>query len=189
MKITTSIFILFLSINLFGQNVFTPELLFNLKRLNSAKISPDGSKFLLEIRSYSISENKGNTDLFIYDIKKGKSVQITDTKFSEMESCWGTNNVIWFLSTEKNGVQLWKMDSKGENKKQVSNLTDLDIEGFKLSPDEKKILFIAATKMGTTAKDKHPDLPLANARIENDLMYRHWNTWSDDSKKIISNAS
>jgi dipeptidyl aminopeptidase/acylaminoacyl peptidase len=185
MKLITSFLFVLLSLNVFGQQVLTPELLFNLKRLNSAKISPDGSKFLLEIRSYSIDKNNGNTDLFVYDIKKGKSVQITNTQFSEMESSWGLNNSIWFLSSETKSIQLWKMDSKGENKKQISNFTDLGIEGYKLSPDEKKIVFIAATKMGTTTKDKHPDLPLANARIETDLMYRHWNAWSDENKKHL----
>ncbi|MES2588921.1 MAG: S9 family peptidase [Bacteroidota bacterium] len=171
--------------NLISQNVLSPELLFKLKRLSGGKISPDGKKVLLEIRTFSLEENKGNTDLFVYDIKKGKSIQITNTAFSEMEAQWGKGNMIWFMSTENQGVQLWKMDEEGNNKSQVSAITEMDLEGFKFSTDETKIVFVAAVKMKQTLKDKHPDLPLANARLEDDLMYRHWNYWQDETKKHL----
>lgn len=168
-----------------AQQVMTPELLWNLKRLSGGKVSPDGKKVLYEIRTFNIEQNKGNTDLFVYDLKKGSGSQITNTAFSEMEACWGKNNKIWFMSTENQGVQLWNMDESGQNKKQISAITEMDLEGFKLSPDESRIVFIAAVKIGTTLKDKHPDLPLANARLEGDLMYRHWNYWNDDTKKHL----
>lgn len=168
-----------------AQQVLSPEILWQLKRLSGGKVSPDGKKVLYEIRQFSIEKNNGNTDLYIYDLKKNSSTQITSTPFSEMEATWGMNNTIWFLSNEKNGVQLWRMDENGASKTQVSNITEIEIEGFKFSTDEQKIIFIAATKMGTSLKDKHPDLPLANARLESDLMYRHWNTWNDENKKHL----
>ncbi len=173
------------SLNCFSQNVLSPELLFKVKRLSGGKVSPDGKLVLLEIRTFSIEENKGNTDLFVYDLKRGKSTQITNTAFSEMEAQWGIGNSIWFMSTENQGVQLWKMNTEGKNKTQVSAITEMDLEGFKFSPDETKLVFIAAVKMKSTLKDKHPDLPLANARLEDDLMYRHWNYWQDDTKKHL----
>lgn len=171
--------------SLISQQVMTPETLWKLKRLSGGKVSPDGKKVLYEIRSFSIEENKGNTDLFVYDLKKGTETQVTTTAFSEMEAQWGKDNKIWFLSSESSSVQLWKMDENGTNKKQVSAITEMDLEGFKLSPDEAKIVFVAAVKIGSTLKDKHPDLPLANARLEGDLMYRHWNAWSDDTRKHL----
>lgn len=42
-----------------------------------------------------------------------------------------------------------------------------------------KLLFTADVKLDSTVNDIYPDLPLANARIETDLMYRHWDHWSD----------
>ncbi|MCE3295015.1 MAG: hypothetical protein K0R65_729 [Crocinitomicaceae bacterium] len=171
--------------SLFCQQVMTPETLWKLKRLTGGKVSPDGRKVLYEIRTFSIEENKGNTDLFVYDLKKGTETQVTNTPFSEMDAQWGNGNKIWFLSTENKSVQLWKMDETGANKSQVSNITEIELEGFKLSPDENKIVFVAATKIGTTIKDKHPDLPLANARLEGDLMYRHWNAWSDEMRRHL----
>lgn len=169
----------------FSQQVLSPETLWKLKRLSGGKVSPDGKKVLYEIRTFSIEENKGNTDVFVYDLKKGTEFQVTNTPFSEMEVSWGKDNKIYFLSTEKDGVQLWRMDENGQNKKQISTITEMDLEGYKFSDDESKIIFIATVKLGTTLKDKHPDLPLANARLEGDLMYRHWNAWNDETKKHL----
>ncbi len=169
----------------FSQNTLTPELLWKLKRLSGGKVSPDGKKILFEIRDFNMAANTGNTDLFVYDIAANKYSQITETKFSEMEATWGKNNMIWFLSTEKEGVQLWRMNQDGKDKKQMSPTGLPEIEGFKLSPDETKIVFISATPVKETLKQKYPDLPMANAREEDDLMYRHWNQWSDENKRHL----
>jgi Tol biopolymer transport system component len=85
--------------SLISQQVMTPETLWKLKRLSGGKVSPDGKKVLYEIRSFSIEENKGNTDLFVYDLKKGTETQVTTTAFSEMEAQWGKDNKIWVLSS------------------------------------------------------------------------------------------
>ncbi|MCK5168927.1 MAG: PD40 domain-containing protein, partial [Bacteroidales bacterium] len=47
------------------------------------------------------------------------------------------------------------------------------------SPDQTKIVFIKDVKLDKSAVDMHPDLPKAEARIETDLMYRHWDKWHD----------
>jgi dipeptidyl aminopeptidase/acylaminoacyl peptidase len=43
----------------------------------------------------------------------------------------------------------------------------------------KHIAYSKSVKLDDTPNDIYPDLPKANARIENDLMYRHWDSWSD----------
>ncbi len=168
-----------------AQNTLTHELLWKLKRLSGGKVSPDGKKILFELREFNVTTNSGNTDLFVFDIASNQYSQITETKFSEMEAVWGKNNMIWFLSNEKDGVQIWRMNQTGGDKKQISYIGLPEIEGFKLSPDETKIVLIGAIKTKETLKEKHPDLPMANARLEDDLMYRHWNQWSDENKKHL----
>lgn len=168
----------------YSQNTLTPESLLNFKRLSGGKIAPDGKKILFELRTMDMVTNSGNTDLYLLDIASGKYEPIAKTAFSEMDACWGENNTIWYLSTEKDGVQLWKMNQDGSNKKQMT--TNLgDIEGFKLAPDESKVILIRSVQVKETLKQKYKDLPMANARVEDDLMYRHWNQWSDETKKHL----
>lgn len=186
-KNTLYLALAFLSFSLqaISQNTLTPELLFKIKRLSGGKVSPDGKKVLFEIREFNTAANTGNTDLFVYDLASNTYSQITQTKFSEMEATWGKNNAIWFLSTETDGVQLWKMSQDGKDKKRITSNGLPEIEGFRLSPDETKVVFISALKTKQTLKEKYPDLPMANARVEDDLMYRHWNQWSDENKRHL----
>ena len=168
-----------------AQKTLTPELLWKLKRLSGGKVSPDGKKILFELREFNVATNSGNTDLYVLDLLTKQYAQITDTKFSEMEAVWGKNNMIWFLSSEKDGTQVWRINQSGGEKKQISAIGLPEIEGFKLAPDETKIVFISAIQTKETLKQKHPDLPMANARLETDLMYRHWNQWADENKKHL----
>ena len=63
-----------------------------------------------------------------------------------------------------------------------------DFEIFNISPAGNKIYFTKRVKLDQTANEKH-NLPKAKVRIINDLMYRHWNQWSDYSYSHIFIAS
>ena len=54
-----------------------------------------------------------------------------------------------------------------------------DIEGFLLSPQGDKIILIAQVKTIPSTADKHPDLPLASGRVVDDLVYKHWDEWTE----------
>lgn len=182
--VTTVILSLFTS-SLCAQDVLTPELLWKLKRIGSAKIAPDGTKALYDMRVFDMEKNSGNTDLFIYDFSTGKSTQITQTPFSEMDAVWDQSNRIWFMTTETGKVQLYRMNATGTDKKQISYFESKEIEGFTLSPMANSVVVIAPVKVKKTLVEEYPDLKLANARVEDDLMYRHWNAWSDENKKHL----
>lgn len=169
----------------FSQSTLTPELLWKLKRLNGGKVSPDGKKILFELREFDVAANKGNTDLFVFDIASNTYQQITQTATSEMEATWGKGNKIWFLQAANDGIHLFNMNADGSSIAQATPTGLPEIEGFKLSPDETKIVFISAIKVKETLREKHPDLPMANARLEDDLMYRHWNQWADENKRHL----
>lgn len=185
MKTFFSLAFLIVAFQTFSQNTLTPEMLWKIKRVSGGSISPDGRYVLFDVRSYDLPTNKGNNDLYIYDVKRDKIKQITATPFSEMEAQWGKSNTIWFLSAETDGLQVWKMNEKGEDKMKMSSFTDVELEGFKISPDEKTIVTIEAVKINSTLVDKYPDLPKANARVEEDLMYRHWDHYDDYKKRHL----
>ena len=180
--------ILLLSLSFFGSaqlGKLTPEILWGMKRISGGTLSPDGKYLLYSQRIFDVAKNKGNTDLFIIKLEDNSTIQITNTAFSEFDAQWGSDNNIWFLSAENNGVQVWKLNADGTVKNQVSNFQDKEIEGFKLSPDVKKILTIESVPYKQTVNQIYTDLPLANARIEDDLMYRHWDHFDDYKKRHL----
>jgi dipeptidyl aminopeptidase/acylaminoacyl peptidase len=180
MKILLLLGIGLFSLPFLAQEIFSPEKLWKLNRIAGGELSPNNKSVLYSSTSYKMSENKGNTDLYLFDLAQKTSLQLTSTSFSEFEAKWLNNGEIIFLSAESGSVQLWKINLDGE-KKQVSNL-DNDVEGYVLSPKNDKIVLLQSVKTQQTLNDIYPDLPKANARIENDLMYRHWNQWDDEFK-------
>ena len=181
------VFLLFstLSFLTMAQNVLTPELMWQLKRVSGGSISSDGRYVLFDMKEYEMATNKGNNEIFVYDIKRDKVRKLTTTPFSEMEAQWGKDNAIWYMSKETDGLQIWKMNLEGEEKMKMSSFVDVELEGFKISPDEKTIITIEAVKTRKTLQEKYSDLPLSNARIEEDLMYKHWDHYDDFKKRHL----
>lgn len=161
---------------------YTPELLWQLGRVSGITLSPDEKTLLFGITYYDVSNNKGNRDLYTIDILGNNLQQITNTEISEYEAIWRPDGKkIAYLSPDNNGdMQIFESDPNGNNRIQISNVVG-GIEGFKYANDMSKILYTHLVKLDSTIVDRYPDLPKANALIADDLMYRHWNDWTNYS--------
>ncbi len=162
-----------------AQNRLTPETLWHLGRVGDIQLSPDQKKVLFGVTTYDIESNKGNRDLYLLDIKSKSIEQLTDLRSSDYNGRWRPDGKkIGFLSEYLGGMQIWEMNPDGSEKTRITDFPG-GINGFDYAPDMRKIVFIADVKMDKTANEIHADLPKANARIIDDLMYRHWNQWDD----------
>ncbi|RME12103.1 MAG: S9 family peptidase [Bacteroidetes bacterium] len=183
----TTLFCLFLASQLaIGQRpesaTYTPELLWSLGRVSLYDVSPNGTQVLYGVTNYHIGENRGYRDLYTIRTdgsNAGQAKQLTNTDGNEYEARFRPDGKkIGYLLSGK----FWEMNPDGSGARQVS---DLDMGGFLYSPDGKKLLFIRDVQYDKTTLDIHPDLPKANARIIDDLMYRHWDTWEDGAYSNI----
>lgn len=157
----------------------TPEVLWSFGRLSEVALSPDGSTVVYGVTYTNISENKSYTDLYTVPAIGGEVKQITNTKFNEAQPGWRPDGQkISFLSSESGSMQLWEMNIDGSARKQITDVEG-GISGYLYSPDMKQLAYIKAVKLDKSVNDLYPDLPMANARIEEDLMYRHWDSWHD----------
>ena len=155
----------------------TPELLEAFGRVSEPKISPDKKQILYTVEFVSCKADKGNKELWIMNIDGSNQRKLTNTAEPELNAEWiNGGKEIAFLSVADKQLQLFVMNSDGSNRRQISNV-DKGINGFVLSPDEKKILFIGNVKYGKTVEDNYPNLDKAKAFIVEDLMYKHWDEW------------
>ena len=178
-KILVFLTIFFISVQIYSQHKLTPEMLWKFGRVSDAKLSPDGKTILYGVTYYNLTENKGKRDLYTISVDGGSPVRITNLNGSSVNGIWRPDGKkIGFLCSESGSMQIWEMNPDGNNKKQISNIEG-GINGFSYSPDMTHILYIADVKLDSTANDIYPDLPKANARIIDNLMYRHWDAWSD----------
>ena len=159
---------------------FTPEVMWGMGKMGEAKVSPDGSRIAYTVTYYDVNKNKGNAELYVMNADGSNINQITTTAKSEFNPIWLNDNQIAFARGTENGPQIFTIDADGKNEKQLSNIEG-GIEGFMLSPDQTKVVYAA-----TINKEKDSEiaklyegLPNATGRINEDLMYRHWDEWVD----------
>lgn len=165
--------------SLVAQERFTAELMWKLGRVSDVQLAPEGGSIIYGITKYDLATNKGNRDIYKLDRNAESPKQITDFKGSEINAIWRPDGKkIGFLSAESGSMQIWEMGINGEDKIQISNIEG-SINGFAYSPDLKNIVFIKDVKEEKDIYDLYPDLPMANAMVYDDLMYRHWDNWHD----------
>lgn len=163
----------------FSKGVLNEEILWYLGRISDPKVSPDGKTLLFGVRYYDYTKNKGNLDLYTMPVGGGDPKQITNTELNEGDAVWRPDGKkIAYLAPFEGKVQIWEMNPDGTNPVVVSK-APLDINTFSYSPDMKHVVYSMMIQIDPTITDRYPDLPLANAKIYDDLMYRHWNDWTD----------
>ncbi|MCO5258623.1 MAG: S9 family peptidase [Crocinitomicaceae bacterium] len=167
-----------------AQNSLTPEKMMELKRISGGTVSPDGNYLLYAQTTISVEENKGNADLFVLNLKTKAVQQLTDTPVSESSAQWVNGNKIYYMANDNDVPTIWKMNVDGSNKTKVSE-NGKEIEDFKVSADESVILTLQSVQIRKNINQTYEDLPKADARVENDLLYRHWSTWDDYTAKHI----
>ena len=149
-------------------NLMTPEALWAMGRIGACEASADGKQIVYQVGYYSVKANKSQQKIAIINADgTGNTTLTTETK-SETDPAW-LNGKIVFLT----GGQIWTMNPDGTDRKQISK-TSKDIEGFKFSPDGKKVILLHSIDFYEIIKKNPDDLPKATGRLVTDLMYRHW---------------
>ena len=158
----------------------TPEALWAMGRIGSSSVSPDGKQIAYTVSYYSVKENKSHTVIYVMNADGTNNLLLTHTADSEVEPTWiKGGSKIAFLTAASGSMQIWEMNPDGSERKQLSSYEG-GIEGFKLSPDESKVLFISQVKYGQRTSDIYPDLDKASGKVINDLMYKHWDEWVEN---------
>ena len=162
-------------VNIGRQNIkldselMTPEALWAMGRIGSCAPSPDGSKIVYQVGYYSVKHNKSHQVLYVMNADGSNQTKLTTSSKSETDPAWLPDGRIAFLT----GGEVWAMNADGTNRQQLSK-TGGEVEGFKFSPDAKKVILLKSIPFHEVIRKNPDDLPKATGRLVTDLMYRHW---------------
>jgi len=158
--------------------VMTPELMWKFGRLGIVALSPDGATILYTVTERDLATEASRTNIFKIPVSGGEAIQLTTNGGSSPQ--WiNDGKSIAFVDVDGN---LAVMDPEGAVIQKVEGLSNF--ESYSISPAGNKIYFTRRVKLDQTANEKY-NFPKAKVRIIDDLMYRHWNTWSDYSYSHI----
>ncbi len=160
-------------------DLMTPEVLWSFGRLGSPKVSPDGNTVIYTVTYYNIEENKPYRDIYSVPVSGGDARNLSNSAVNEFNAVWRPDGEkIGYLSSASGSIQLWEMNPDGTGNMQVTDIEG-GINGFDYAPDLSKVFYFKNVKLDQTVNELYPDLPKANARLETDIMYRHWDQWHD----------
>ena len=161
----------------------TPEILVTLSKVSGPEISPDGNKILYTVVYTGIAQNRGNSEIFVMNADGTGRTQLTKDEANY-------SNVVWLDGGKKiaylSDGQVWTAEYRDGERPSLGKthkITDVDggIAQFKLSPDEKSIMFTHYVQSYLQKpSDTYPDLDKARAYRTEDLMYRHWDHWVEE---------
>ncbi len=164
----------------------TPETLWAMGRIGGAAASPDGKTVVYQVAYYSVKENKSHQVLYTQTTDGKRQTKLTTTAKSEYEPAWIEGGQRIAFLTEG---QLWSMAADGSDRRQLTHSAS-DIEGFKFSPDGKKVILIKSLPYHESIKKNPEDLPLASGRLVTDLNYRHWDHYVESiPHPFVANVS
>jgi dipeptidyl aminopeptidase/acylaminoacyl peptidase len=164
-----------------AQNEITPELLWKIGRVSEPRVSPDGKHVLFQVRKFDVVANAGQTDIYMVS-PDGKTLNILANRpIEESSAKWRPDGLaITFLMPDNNNdMQIWEMNIDGSGKKPITSIKG-GVNNYGYAPNVSKIWWSADIKYGKKPSEMYPDLPKTeNARIIDNLMFRHWNQWDD----------
>lgn len=165
----------------YSQERLNAEKMLQLGRVGSPVVSPNGLDVLYTVTFVDVAENNSSTKIW----KKSLVTEIETELASGGSPMWRPDGLkIGFMR----GGQLWEMNPDGSDIRQVTTI-DGGISNVLYSPDGKYLSFTKKVKLDNLATDNHPDLKQAEARFIDQLLYRHWDTWSDGTYSHLFYAS
>ncbi len=165
----------------------TAERLWDLARLGSACVDPDGVHVAYAVRRYSLSENQGTSEIHLVDLAAQRDqLLVGNLKTVDSLALVATPQGVrlFYVGVPRGDQyrdaqpQAWSTDLAGAEPVQVTAVP-AGIAHLKVSPTGTHLAFTSKVKLDATVAEQYPDLPKADARIIDSLLYRHWDAWHD----------
>ncbi len=186
------------SIILFGvtlsaqKRAFSISDLYKIKSVSAPQVSPDGKQLTFSVTEYFLKKGKSNSEIYLMNSDGTNIRRMTNNKSADFSPFWSENEKnILFLSTRKNGVQIWAIPVNGGEAKQVTDLST-GINDFLTFP--LKGQYAVSTDVfpecgadddcNKKINDDLEDGPI-QAHYAKSLLYRHWTTWKDGRRSHI----
>ena len=171
--------------------------IFKFGRVNDPQISPDG-KWIAYVVSYVDKEkNRGNSDIWLIPKTGGTPRQLTTSEKSDDRPRWSPDGTtIAFLSSRDGAPQIYTIAVSGGEAQKLTSMQN-GVGNHLWSPDGTSLIFISDVYpdcyTGEWSKDKEcnenkddtKSKSKVKARTFENLMYRHWNAWIEETRSHV----
>ncbi len=167
-----------------AQDIMTPDLLWTLGRVSLVDVSSDGKQVIYSVARASMKENRFERAYFLVDPNdpSERAIDFGDLKPSEIQILEKSRRIAFVA----NG-QIYSALMDGSDRLQHTEIEG-GIEHLKIveGPEAQwVVLFSREVKTQKGVADLYPSYDKADVRIADDLLYRHWDSWSDEKNRHL----
>lgn len=155
-----------------ADDLMTPETLWSMHRVGSYTVSPDGGTVAYTVTTPDIAANRNVSSILTISIDGTGRKVLSEGDKSESEPAFidGGKRIAFILEGN-----VWSMEADGSDRRQMTQTGD--IEGFRFSPDETKVILVRQVDANPSVQPQEEDLPLATGLVADDLNYKHWDQY------------
>lgn len=176
---------------------FTIDELFKFTRVSDPQISPDGRWIAFVATIIDKENNRSNSDIWLIPSLGGTPRQLTRSDKSDDRPRWSPDSkTLAFQSTRDGTPQIYLINIDGGEARKLTSVPN-GTSNHVWTSDGKSILFISSVfpdcftgdwendKDCNERKNNEKSSSKIQARIIEKLMYRHWNTWLEQTRNHI----
>ncbi len=173
------------------------EDLFRLRRITDPQVSPDGRRVAYVVTEVHKAENATPSSIWIVAAGGGEPRQLTRTAKHDSHPRWSPDGRwIAFESDRENGHQVWLISTEGGESRRLTSLATGAAQPV-WSADGRRLAFVSAVYAEFSAKPfalsdglnkarlEARERSKVKARISTELLYRHWDSWTDGLRQHL----
>ena len=173
-----------------AKRAITPRDLWSLARVGTPVLSPDGRRVAYTVTRYDLGSYRSDTEIWLVPTAGGPAVQFTSTSGSNREPAWTPDGrALAFVSTRaEGGPQVWLQPVEGGEARQLTRQEGGVSGPLVFSADGRRLLYSARVwPEGDAQAERLRRLAEgpSQARIYDELMYRHWDEWEDGRRSHV----
>jgi dipeptidyl aminopeptidase/acylaminoacyl peptidase len=186
MKKALFVFLCLLTVASAQKKPFTIADLYRIRGIASPQVSPDGKRVVFTVSESMLAQGKTNSELYLVNLDGSGLRRLTVNTAADYSPAWMPDSkTILFISTRKEGPQVWRMSVDGGEPEQLTHVST-GIGNLLVSPTGAGFLFASDVYPEFGANDvmnKKTDEAREGGPIQvhmaDHLLYRHWTSWSD----------
>lgn len=149
-----------------------PSDVYRLQTLSDPQISPDGKWVAYTLSSVDSVKNKRNADIWMNSWDGKESIQLTYSPDGESQPRWSPDGKYLSFTSSRNGLtgsQIWLMDVRGGEARQLTDLKKGSLSDYAWSPDGKKIALVISNDPDTSKSKTAKPIVIDRFKFKQDV--------------------